>query len=207
MISAPNTCQSRFNVFWESICVSCKCHWGLETGWTWLRAAVCQTLVGCSHVLCVCVCLHNCVHSSSQLCAYCAGLSVYGCTFLNYISATKLPSFPGILPSSGAASRLSQHAWVEKAACVVLFQTSYWNSTALIELLALDLSAFRQDSRGQGSKETAVKEKTNLKNLSGININERRGISHLQPCLLVHDDRFLWYQTKNHRVWINPPVY
>lgn len=119
--------------------------------------------------MCVCVCLHNCMHSSSQLCAYCAGLSVYGCTFLNYISATKLPWFPGILPSSGAASRLSQHAWVEKAACGVLFQTSHWNSTALIELLALDLSRSRRVSRGLGSKEREAEEKTNLKTSSMIN--------------------------------------
>lgn len=125
-------------------------------------------LLGAVMCLCVCVCLHNCMHSSSQLCAYCAGLSVYGCTFLNYISATKLPSFPGILPSSGAANRLSQHAWAEKAACVLLFQTSYWNPTALIEILALDLFVFRRDSWGQGSKETEVEEKTNLKTLSGI---------------------------------------
>lgn len=51
-----------------------------------LRVAVCQILVGYSHVF-VSVSLHNCMHSSLLPCAYCAGLSVYGCTFLNYISA------------------------------------------------------------------------------------------------------------------------
>ncbi len=53
-----------------------------------LRVAVCQMLVGYSHVfVCVCVCvwLHNCMHSFLLSCTYCAGLSVHGCTFLNYI--------------------------------------------------------------------------------------------------------------------------
>lgn len=39
----------------------------------------------------VCECMHDCIHSFSPPCAQCAGLSVHGRTFLNYISA--LPDY------------------------------------------------------------------------------------------------------------------
>ncbi len=91
--------QSCFNVFSESQPV---CHVNVIVDWKvvelghLLRVAVCQMLVEYSHVfvcvgVCVCVCLHNCMHSSLLPCAYCAGLSVHGRVFLNYISA--LPNY------------------------------------------------------------------------------------------------------------------
>lgn len=154
-ISAPNISQSYFNVFLESQSVL---HVNVTGDWKVVELGCMSLSVKCllGAVMCLCVCLHNCVHSSLQLCAYCAGLSVYGCTFLNYISATKLPSFPGILPFSQAASRLSVHAWVEKAACIVLFQTSYLNPhNQLQHSMSFWLRicpALRQDIWGQDIK-------------------------------------------------------
>lgn len=79
-----------------STCVSCKCHWGLESGWTWPPPVCCCLSNACWVQSCVrvCVCAGTtaCIHPYCHVpCAYCAGLLVHGCMFLNYISA--LPNY------------------------------------------------------------------------------------------------------------------
>lgn len=90
-----------------SICAACLlcdhisqtvCHVnviGLESGLTWPPPACCCLSNACWVQSCVCVRLHNCMHSSLPPCAYCAGLSVHGHIFWNYT--------PNNLPCQGSA--------------------------------------------------------------------------------------------------------
>lgn len=116
MISAPNTFQSRFNVFTESQPVrhvNVIGEWKVVELGHLLRVAVCQMLVGYSHVfVCVCVCMPPQLHAfiPTAMCILCRLVCVWVHVLELHIRFTKLPSLPGILPFSWSASRLSQHA-------------------------------------------------------------------------------------------------